>query len=167
MKYTFFCLVSTLATLAAIVSLACAGEVQSSRENITTNITTNVTTNITTNITTNLTTNKSNETGMASGEGKVLRAGGKSASESNALGRNRSQKAGTEIGLEPRAQFNLSQRYGSVSKFKFNSDTYTPLFRQNEYTRTKPAYQAPDNLSSIEVYNLTGYPVIMLPNAMP
>jgi len=155
MKCTSFCLVSILVILVAIVSLAWAEEVQSSRENITNDL-----------ITKELITK--NETGMTPREGKVLRAGGRSSREANALGENRSsQVVNREIGLEPRAKFDLSQRSGSVSKFEFNSDSITPLFSQNRYSRTKPTYQAPDNLPIREVYNLTGYPVIMLPNAIP
>lgn len=181
MKYAVFGLVSALAILAAIVSLAYA-EVNGSSESMTSIFTLNQTTpsqaqiviggardgikeNIPLNASGIIT---SNETRKAPRDGKVLRAGGKSARASTALGGNSSsQTAGTEIGLEPKAEFDLSQRQGSVSKNKINSDIYTPLFSQNQYIRTKPAYQAPDNLSSREVYNVTGYPVIKLPNSIP
>lgn len=187
MKYIVYGLVSVLAILVAIVSLAYAGVIGSS-ENMTSNLSNN-----TSNITLNQTTVQvqivvggardgindtialnaseiitSNATRNASREGKVLRAGGKSAKASKALGGNSSrQTAGTEIGLEPKAEFNLSQRQGNVSVFAANSDIYTPLFSQNQYTRTKPAYLAPENLSTREVYNIAGYPVIMLPNSIP
>ena len=164
MKYDVFCLVSALTMLATVASVACAEDLQISRENIIANITSSFRENVTL-------SNAgiaSNETWNATGMSKVLRAGGRSARSSKALGWNgSSQKVGTEIGLEPKAEFNLSQRKGSVSKFKLNSDIYRPLFSQNQYTRTKPIYMAPDNLSSREVYNLTGYPEIMLPNAIP
>jgi hypothetical protein len=164
MKSTVFGLVIALAVLMAIVSLTCAGEAQSSRGHPVT-ATTNSTIDSITNSTVNL---SSNEAGNLPREDKVLRAGGRSARSSMALGENSSsRKAGIEVGLERRAEFNLSQRQGSVSKFEFNSDIYTPLFRQNLYTRTKPSYLAPENLSTREVYNLTGYPVIMLPNSIP
>ncbi|HON34765.1 MAG TPA: hypothetical protein PLY52_00450 [Methanothrix sp.] len=188
MKSTVSGLVIALAVLMAIASLTWAGEAQSSRghpvtattnsaidsiTNSTANSTANSTTNSTTNSTANSTANStvnlsSNEAGDLSRGDKVLRAGGRSARSSMALGENSSsRKAGIEVGLERRAEFNLSQRQGSVSKFEFNSDIYTPLFRQNLYTRTKPSYLAPENLSTREVYNLTGYPVIMLPNSIP
>ena len=163
MKYTVFCLVSALTILATIASLACAGDLQVSGENTSANISFAFGENATL-------SNAgiaSNETRNATGMIKVLRAGGRNARAPKALGWNSSQKADTEIGLEPKAEFNLSQRKGSVSKFKLNSDIYRPLFSQNQYTRTKPIYMAPDNLSSREVYNLTRYPVIMLPNAIP
>lgn len=165
MKYAIFGLLSALAILAAIVSLAYAG-VNDSNENIPSNMTSNMTSNLSTLNALEIIT--SNATRNASREGKILRAGGKSAKASKVLGGNSSrQKAGTEVGLEPKAEFNLSQRRGNVSIFKANSDIYTPLFSQNQYRRTRPAYQAPDNLSNREVYNITGYPVIMLPNSIP
>lgn len=172
MKSTVFGLVIALAVMMAIVSLTCAGEAQSSRGHPITATTISAIDSIissaidsTANSTVNL---SSNEAGDLSRGDKVLRAGGRSARSSMALGENSSsRKAGIEVGLERRAEFNLSQRQGSVSKFEFNSDIYTPLFRQNLYTRTKPSYLAPENLSTREVYNLTGYPVIMLPNSIP
>lgn len=75
--------------------------------------------------------------------------------------------AGIKIGLEPKSELNLSRQQESVSKFKFNSDIYTPLFIKNQYMRTKPSYIAPDNLSTREVYSISGYPLVMLSSSIP
>ncbi len=161
MKYTVFGLVKALVILLAYASLAYADEAQGSSENITANITPNITLNATGDIPANASQN-------ATRSGRVLRAGWESARASKALGGNASiPKGGIDIGLESKPVFILSQRRGDVSIFTANSDIYTPLFSQNQYRRTKSAYQAPDNLSNREVYNITGYPVIMLPNSIP
>lgn len=186
MKCTVFVLLSALTILAAVISLACAGGGQDSSENMIPNATINTTLNQTTpgreeifiggareSIKENISLNAaeiatSNETLISPRVVKVLRVGGRSAKDSKALGGNSSsQRSGTEIGLEPKSGFNLSQRQGSVSKFKFNSDIYTPFFTQEQYTKTKPSYQAPENLSNRDVIDVSGYPVIMLPNSIP
>ncbi len=175
MRYSPFGLVSALIVLVAIISPPCAGKMTGSGENIIaataisiangTDLSSNMSSNNTSNMTSNLTSNVIHK---AHRESKVLRAGIEGARDSITLGGNISRQAAeTEIGLEPKAEFNLSQRQGSVSKFKFNSDIYTPFFSRNLYARTRSTYLAPDNLSTREVYNLSGYPVIMLSNAIP
>jgi len=110
----------------------------------------------------------SNETRNAAEDVKVLRAGSESTKAPKALGWKSSRRtAGIKIGLEPKSELNLSRQQESVSKFKFNSDIYTPLFIKNQYMRTKPSYTAPDNLSSREVYNVSGYPRVMLSGSIP
>ena len=162
MQKLVFSLVWAMALLMAALSCA-AGIVQNSSENMTANIVPNMTMN--TNTTGIVTLN---DVQNVARPGKVLRAGLDSFKATGVLGGKNSSSTGEiEIGLEPKSAFNLSQRQGSVSKFKFNSDIYTQLFSRNLYTRTKPIYQAPDGLSSRKVYNITGYPVIMLPNSIP
>jgi len=110
----------------------------------------------------------SNETRNAAEDVKVLRAGSESIKAPKALGWKSSRRtAGIKIGLEPKSELNLSRQQESVSKFKFNSDIYTPLFIKNQYMRTKPSYIAPDNLSTREVYNVSGYPRVMLSGSIP
>jgi len=161
MVHAVFCLVSALTIMAAVVSLAYAGEVPKGDENMAPNMTPNITLNAQGSIT-------SNETWNAAVEGKVLRAGSESTKAPKALGWKSSRRtAGIRIGLEPKSELNLSRQKESVSKFKFNSDIYTPLFIKNQYMRTKPSYIAPDNLSTREVYNVSGYPRVMLSGSIP
>jgi len=165
MVHAVFCLVSALTIMAAVVPLACAGEVPKGNENTTANITANMTSNTTLNAQGSII---SNETRNAAVEGKVLRAGSESTKAPKALGWKSSRRtAGIKIGLEPKSELNLSRQQESVSKFKFNSDIYTPLFIKNQYMRTKPSYIAPDNLSTREVYNVSGYPRVMLSGSIP
>ena len=165
MVHAVFCLVSALTIMAAVVPLACAGEVQKGNENMAANITANMTSNTTLNAQGSIT---SNETRNAAVEGKVLRAGSESTKAPKALGWKSSRRtAGIRIGLEPKSELNLSRQQESLSKFKFNSDIYTPLFIKNQYMRTKPSYIAPDNLSTREVYNVSGYPRVMLSGSIP
>ena len=165
MVHAVFCLVSALAIMAAVVPLACAGEMQKGDENMAANITANMTSNITLNAQGSIT---SNETRNAAEDVKVLRAGSESTKAPKALGWKSSRRtAGIKIGLEPKSELNLSRQQESVSKFKFNSDIYTPLFIKNQYMRTKPSYTAPDNLSTREVYNVSGYPRVMLSGSIP
>ncbi|MGV8089045.1 MAG: hypothetical protein ACP5OM_02085, partial [Methanothrix sp.] len=164
MVHAVFCLVSALTIMAAVAPLGCAGEVQKGNENIAANMTSNITLNQTTSpdqvqiigsmrdsIIGNITLNAagsitSNETRNAAEDVKVLRAGSESIKAPKALGWKSSRRtAGIKIGLEPKSELNLSRQQESVSKFKFNSDIYTPLFIQNNYMRTKPSYTAPDN----------------------
>ncbi len=188
MVHAVFCLVSALTIMAAVAPLGCAGEVQKGNENIAANMTSNITLNQTTSpdqvqiigsmrdsIIGNITLNAagsitSNETrnAVAARESKVLRAGSESTKAPKALGWKSSRRtAGIKIGLEPKSELNLSRQQESVSKFKFNSDIYTPLFIQNNYMRTKPSYTAPDSLSSRKVYNISGYPRVMLSSSIP
>ena len=161
MVHAVFCLVSALTIMAAVVSLAYAGEVPKGDENMAPNMTSNITLNAQGSIT-------SNETRNAAEDVKVLRAGSESTKAPKALGWKSSRRtAGIKIGLETKSELNLSQRQGSVSKFKFNSDIYTPLFIKNQYMRTKPSYTAPDNLSTREVYSISGYPLVMLSSSIP
>ena len=161
MVHAVFCLVSALTIMAAVVSLAYAGEVPKGDENMAPNMTSNITLNAQGSII-------SNETRNAAVEGKVLRAGSESTKAPKVLGWKSSRRtAGIKIGLETKSELNLSQRQGSVSKFKFNSDIYTPLFIKNQYMRTKPSYIAPDNLSTREVYSISGYPLVMLSSSIP
>ena len=165
MVHAVFCLVSALTIMAAVVPLACAGEVPKGNENTTANITANMTSNTPLNAQGSII---SNETRNAAVEGKVLRAGSESTKAPKALGWKSSRRtAGIKIGLEPKSELNLSRQQESVSKFKFNSDIYTPLFIKNQYMRTKPSYIAPDNLSTREVYNVSGYPRVMLSGSIP
>jgi len=161
MVHAVFCLVSALTIMAAVVSLAYAGEVPKGDENMAPNMTPNITLNAQGSIT-------SNETRNAAEDVKVLRAGSESTKAPKALGWKSSRRtAGIKIGLETKSELNLSQRQGSVSKFKFNSDIYTPFFIQNQYMRTKPSYITPDNLSTREVYSISGYPLVMLSSSIP
>jgi hypothetical protein len=161
MVHAVFCLVSALTIMAAVVPLACAGEMQKGNENMAPNMTSNITLNAQGSITTN-------ETWNAAEDVKVLRAGSESTKAPKALGWKSSRRtAGINIGLEPKSELNLSRQQESVSKFKFNSDIYTPLFIKNQYMRTKPSYTAPDNLSNREVYNISGYPLVMLSSSVP
>ncbi len=161
MVHAVFCLVSALTIMAAVVSLAYAGEVPKGDENMAPNMTSNITLNAQGSI-------ASNETRNAAVEGKVLRAGSESTKAPKVLGWKSSRRtAGIKIGLETKSELNLSQRQGSVSKFKFNSDIYTPFFIQNQYMRTKPSYITPDNLSTREVYSISGYPLVMLSSSIP
>ena len=165
MVHAVFCLVSALTIMAAVVPLACAGEVPKGNENTTANITANMTSNTTLNAQGSII---SNETRNAAVEGKVLRAGSESTKAPKALGWKSSRRtAGINIGLEPKSELNLSRQQESVSKFKFNSDIYTPLFIKNQYMRTKPSYITPDNLTTREVYNVSGYPRVMLSGSIP
>ena len=165
MVHAVFCLVSALTIMAAVVPLACAGEVPKGNENTTANITANMTSNTTLNAQGSII---SNETRNAAVEGKVLRAGSESTKAPKVLGWKSSRRtAGIKIGLEPKSELNLSRQQESVSKFKFNSDIYTPLFIKNQYMRTKPSYTAPDNLSTREVYSISGYPLVMLSSSIP
>jgi hypothetical protein len=161
MVHAVFCLVSALTIMAAVVPLACAGEMQKGNENMAPNMTSNITLNAQGRI-------MSNETRNAAEDVKVLRAGSESTKAPKALGWKSSRRtAGINIGLEPKSEPNLSRQQESVSKFKFNSDIYTPLFIKNQYMRTKPSYTAPDNLSNREVYNISGYPLVMLSSSVP
>jgi len=161
MVHAVFCLVSALAIMAAVVPLACAGEMQKGNENMAPNMTSNITLNAQGSI-------MSNETRNAAEDVKVLRAGSESTKAPKALGWKSSRRtAGINIGLEPKSELNLSRQQESVSKFKFNSDIYTPLFIKNQYMRTKPSYIAPDNLSTRKVYNISGYPLVMLSSSVP
>jgi hypothetical protein len=161
MVHAVFCLVSALAIMAAVVPLACAGEMQKGNENMAPNMTSNITLNAQGSIT-------SNETRNAAEDVKVLRTGSESTKAPKALGWKSSRRtAGIKIGLEPKSELNLSRQQESVSKFKFNSDIYTPLFIKNQYMRTKPSYIAPDNLSTRKVYNISGYPLVMLSSSVP
>ena len=161
MVHAVFCLVSALTIMAAVVPLACAGEVPKGDENMAPNMTSNITLNAQGSI-------ASNETRNAAEDVKVLRAGSESTKAPKALGWKSSRRtAGIKIGLETKSELNLSQRQGSVSKFKFNSDIYTPFFIQNQYMRTKPSYITPDNLSTREVYSISGYPLVMLSSSIP
>lgn len=165
MVHAVFCLVSALTIMAAVVPLACAGEVPKGNENTTANITANMTSNTTLNAQGSII---SNETRNAAEDVKVLRAGSESIKAPKVLGWKSSRRtAGIKIGLETKSELNLSQRQGSVSKFKFNSDIYTPFFIQNQYMRTKPSYITPDNLSTREVYSISGYPLVMLSSSIP
>jgi len=161
MVHAVFCLVSALAIMAAVVPLACAGEMQKGNENMAPNMTSNITLNAQGSI-------MSNETRNAAEDVKVLRAGSESTKAPKALGWKSSRRtAGINIGLEPKSELNLSRQQESVSKFKFNSDIYTPLFIKNQYMRTKPSYITPDNLSTREVYSISGYPLVMLSSSIP
>jgi hypothetical protein len=161
MVHAVFCLVSALTIMAAVVPLACAGEVPKGDENMAPNMTSNITLNAQGSI-------ASNETRNAAEDVKVLRAGSESTKAPKVLGWKSSRRtAGIKIGLETKSELNLSQRQGSVSKFKFNSDIYTPFFIQNQYMRTKPSYITPDNLSTREVYSISGYPLVMLSSSIP
>ena len=165
MVHAVFCLVSALTIMAAVVSLAYAGEVPKGDENMAANITANMTSNITLNAAGSI---MSNETRNAAEDVKVLRAGSESTKAPKALGWKSSRRTtGINIGLEPKSELNLSRQQESVSKFKFNSDIYTPLFIKNQYMRTKPSYIAPDNLSTRKVYNISGYPLVMLSSSVP
>jgi len=83
MVHAVFCLVSALTIMAAVVPLACAGEVPKGNENTTANITANMTSNTTLNAQGSII---SNETRNAAVEGKVLRAGSESTKAPKALG---------------------------------------------------------------------------------
>jgi hypothetical protein len=167
MVHAVFCLVSALTIMAAVVPLACTGEVQKGNENMAANITANMTSNITLNAAGSIMSNETRNA-VAAREGKVLRAGSESIKAPKALGWKSSRRtAGINIGLEPKSELNLSRQQESVSKFKFNSDIYTPLFIKNQYMRTKPSYIAPDNLSTREVYSISGYPLVMLSSSIP
>ena len=167
MVHAVFCLVSALTIMAAVVPLACAGEMQKGDENMAANITANMTSNITLNAAGSIMSNETRNAAAAR-EGKILRAGSESTKAPKALGWKSSRRtAGIKIGLEPKSELNLSRQRESVSKFKFNSDIYTPLFIQNNYMRTKPSYIAPDNLSTRKVYNISGYPLVMLSSSVP
>ncbi|MFZ2536270.1 hypothetical protein, partial [Methanothrix sp.] len=67
MVHAVFCLVSALAIMAAVVPLACAGEMQKGNENMAPNMTSNITLNAQGSI-------ASNETRNAAEDVKVLRA---------------------------------------------------------------------------------------------
>lgn len=65
-----------------------------------------------------------------------------------------------------KAPFDIAQRVGNVSSFTYNA-AYKPFYNISEYSRTKPAYQAPQSLASRSVYNISGYPEIMTANNIP
>lgn len=65
-----------------------------------------------------------------------------------------------------RAPFDIAQRVGNVSSFTYNA-VYKPFYNISEYSRTKPAYQAPQSLASRSIYNISGYPEIMTANNIP
>ncbi len=160
MVHAVFCLVSALTIMAAVVPLACAGEVPKGNENTTANITANMTSNTTLNAQGSII---SNETRNAAVEGKVLRAGSESTKAPKVLGWKSSRRtAGIKIGLETKSELNLSQRQGSVSKFKFNSDIYTPFFIQNQYMRTKPSISPPERSTAFPDIHWSCFPAAYL-----
>jgi hypothetical protein len=65
------------------------------------------------------------------------------------------------------APFDISQRVGNVSQSSYNTDIYKPFYNISQYSRTKPAYQAPDYLSNRSVYSLSGYPLAKTANCIP
>ena len=62
--------------------------------------------------------------------------------------------------------FDISQRVGNVSQFEY-TNSYKPLFSMSQYSRTKAVYQAPSNLSSRQVYSISGYPRIKIASGIP
>ena len=98
--------------------------------------------------------------------GKALRAGflGKKAINDLDVYGNRSVHV---IPPQDPAQwaFDISQRVGNVSRFDY-SNSFKPLFSMNQYSRTKAVYQAPSNLSSRQVFSISGYPLIKIPGGM-
>lgn len=62
--------------------------------------------------------------------------------------------------------FDISQRVGNVSQFDY-TNSYKPLFSMSQYSRTKAVYQAPSNLSSRQVYSISGYPRIKIASGIP
>jgi hypothetical protein len=62
--------------------------------------------------------------------------------------------------------FDISQRVGNVSQFDY-SNSFKPLFSMSQYSRTKAVYQAPSNLSSRQVYSISGYPRIKIASGIP
>lgn len=65
------------------------------------------------------------------------------------------------------APFDISQRVGNVSQFTYNTDIYKPIYSVDEYRRTKPSYQTPESLANMQVYNISGYPIIKAVNSIP
>jgi hypothetical protein len=65
------------------------------------------------------------------------------------------------------SSFNVSQRLGNISNITDSTNIYKPFFEVNEYIRVKPTYEAPSNLGTRPVYNITGYPVIKTPSSIP
>jgi hypothetical protein len=99
---------------------------------------------------------------------KVLRAGFEKTRALNNLDvyANRSLH-NLETAGQAKSVFNISQRVGNTSSFTANTSIYKPYYTVNEYTRTKANYEAPGNLASRPVYNISGYPVIKAASSMP
>lgn len=68
---------------------------------------------------------------------------------------------------EPKPAFNASQRTGMTSRFSYNTDVFKPFYNVSQYSRIKPIYEIPSFLKPKALYNISGYPPIMTPNAIP
>jgi len=153
MEKILISLVCALMALAFIFPAAAAGEAQSA---------TGAAESIAQNTTDNLTQNASQGQGQGPGSRKVLRAGFEGTREVNDL-----DVYGRKAKTGARSVFDTTQRLGSVGRFSYNTSIYKPLYNISDYSRTKPAYQAPSNLSSRPVYDIEKYSLIKAPQAIP
>jgi hypothetical protein len=62
--------------------------------------------------------------------------------------------------------FDVGPRAGYVTNITYNL-TFKPTFKPSSYPSAKPVYEAPSGLKSISIYEITGYPLIKLPNSIP
>ncbi len=139
-------IVSTLALMSVLIPITIAEDNQNGTANLTLNQTQNATGNITL-----------NEAQNANQQTRVLRAGFENTKPLDNLGAYGNKSAsGIPAGTANKTAFDLSQRLGNVSKFTYNTDIYTPVYNVSQYSRTKPIYEAPGNLASRPVYNISG-----------
>ena len=152
-----------------LLAILLLGAEADDRQNATVNLTVNQSSSLDENMSANESQVQSAVVSLGSGNrnaGKVLRTGfqeKKAVNDLDVYG-NRSVHV---IPPQDPAQwaFDISQRVGNVSKFDY-SNSFKPLFSMNQYSRTKAVYQAPSNLSSRQVFSISGYPLIKIPGGM-
>ena len=158
MKMTIICLICILAGLILVLPAANAQDNLNANQTIQ-----NAQKIVTLNDTQNTTQNAIEDTKSH----KVLRLGFERTKPLNNLDVYGSK---TTHDIEARggnSSFNVSQRLGNISNITDSTNIYKPFFEVNEYIRVKPTYEAPSNLGTRPVYNITGYPVIKTPSSIP
>lgn len=74
----------------------------------------------------------------------------------------------SSISLVPdKPVFNLSQRTGQVGRFTHNASLYRLFFNASDYTRTKPMVTIPESSRKKPLYNVSGYPEMMMAASIP
>ena len=153
-----------------LLAILLLGAEADDRQNATVNLTVNQSSSLDENMSANESQVQSAVVSLGSGNrnaGKVLRTGfqeKKAVNDLDVYG-NRSVHV---IPPQDPAQwaFDISQRVGNVSQFDY-SNSFKPLFSMSQYSRTKAVYQAPSNLSSRQVYSISGYPRIKIASGIP
>ncbi|HNX39579.1 MAG TPA: hypothetical protein PKK11_03270 [Methanothrix sp.] len=182
MQYKSAAILCALAMPALIMAAAWGQDAGNSTMNSTINNSLNSTMNAAANLTPNTAASASLESvveakdtgvnigaGRAGAVGKVLRAGFNKTKPLNDLdvyGNKPVHFIANSNNSSPKAAFNVSQRVGSVANMTYNTE-YTAVYSIDEHSRTRPTYEAPDNLSSRPVYSISGYPTIKMANSIP